>query len=669
MVFFDFNVPYLEPEKTDNNNGKKNTRLKIAVKAMELGYSGVAYNRCMKGVMSDNDRCTIYLFPVSSLLKASPTLSDSVKFHRELLKVPLNTPFRQYTRLTVTVENIVQAGVLNSGNPVLKTYDLVAVKPLNQTVFDHVCKVSEVDLIAIDFSERLPFRLKLPMVKAAIERGIYFEITYSHLISDIQARRQMVTNAKLLVDWTRGKNIIFTSGASSVNELRGPYDVANLSSLLGLSMERAKAATSKNCRALIARALRKKQFYKEAIRVEKIPSCQQVDTKEPWYADCNNWDEISSGEGDIQLDDIAKFFAASSKVPKTSKAIDFVSVTKDMPSHGMRLNDWLPAEDTPISDAKSDESPDMDKISKHPNGPEVVPFSHPKSLFSTCVEHQTPSTHILSTDGTQGETTSIFYEEPMSSDKVYEVPDAAEIVPHDTSSQDCISIIDVDLMLPDNVVSGLSSVGVSGTFFSCQANPVAPVSVGSTLTPEDHVHTNIVDDLVFPMETAPRLSASKESDSFPQIGNSEMLNSSDDAMGAHAVNMEKIISETRERKQIDLVAAGCDMPIVLGELEEIQNSCDAEVLLVDDKPVECHTNMQVDAALFADEVSQKGSFVEIEKHAQEGVIEMSSRAPDESTSGKGRVRRPAFPFPLHRLWRPVIFKKKSKKSRNRSKRL
>lgn len=53
---------------------------------------------------------------------------------------------------------------------------------------------------------------------------------------------------QLLVDWTRGKNLIFSSAAPSVNELRGPYDVANLSSLLGLSMERAKAAISKNCR-------------------------------------------------------------------------------------------------------------------------------------------------------------------------------------------------------------------------------------------------------------------------------------------------------------------------------------------------------------------------------------------------------------------------------------
>ena len=53
---------------------------------------------------------------------------------------------------------------------------------------------------------------------------------------------------QLLVDWTRGKNLIISSAASSAYVLRGPYDVANISSLLGLSMERAKAAVSKNCR-------------------------------------------------------------------------------------------------------------------------------------------------------------------------------------------------------------------------------------------------------------------------------------------------------------------------------------------------------------------------------------------------------------------------------------
>jgi ribonuclease P/MRP protein subunit RPP1 len=59
----------------------------------------------------------------------------------------LSTPFRQYTRLTVCVENPLQANALNAGNPILKTYDLVAVKPLNQTVFDIACERMAVSLI------------------------------------------------------------------------------------------------------------------------------------------------------------------------------------------------------------------------------------------------------------------------------------------------------------------------------------------------------------------------------------------------------------------------------------------------------------------------------------------------------------------------------------------
>ncbi|KAG4120622.1 hypothetical protein ERO13_D11G155700v2 [Gossypium hirsutum] len=55
-------------------------------------------------------------------------------------------------------------------------------------------------------------------------------------------------------------------------KLRGPNDVANLAYLLGLSMERAKAVISKNCRSLLTNALRRKHFFKEAIRVEAVSS-------------------------------------------------------------------------------------------------------------------------------------------------------------------------------------------------------------------------------------------------------------------------------------------------------------------------------------------------------------------------------------------------------------
>ena len=50
------------------------------------------------------------------------------------------------------------------------------------------------------------------------------------------------------MDWTKGKNLIISSGSPSVTELRGPNDVINLMSLLGLSSERARAAISVNCR-------------------------------------------------------------------------------------------------------------------------------------------------------------------------------------------------------------------------------------------------------------------------------------------------------------------------------------------------------------------------------------------------------------------------------------
>ncbi|XP_076900216.1 uncharacterized protein LOC143554320 [Bidens hawaiensis] len=333
MAFFDLNIPYTESPK-QNTPTAKSTRLKLTIKAMELGYSGVAYNRTITGVMSEADRCSIALFPLESVLKVSPSISNAVNFHRQLLNVPDTAPFRQYTRITVVVETPAQGACLNNGNPVLKTYDVVAVRPVKQEVFDLACKSYEVDIIAIDFSETR-FRLKQPLIKAAIERGVCFEITYSGLL-DRQLRRQMVSNAKLLVDWTRGKNIIFSSAAASVTEFRGPYDVANLAYLLGFSIERAKASVSKTCRTLLENSLRKKKFHKEAIKAELISS------NDDGFDDWLKWDPISSGQGDLQLDDMAKSFADSNKEPKTvNKAIDFVSVINELPSHGLQITDMV----------------------------------------------------------------------------------------------------------------------------------------------------------------------------------------------------------------------------------------------------------------------------------------------------------------------------------------
>ncbi|XP_008783772.2 protein GAMETOPHYTE DEFECTIVE 1 [Phoenix dactylifera] len=363
VLFFDLSVPYLERDDAaaSEKKARRDARLKAVVKAMELGYAAVAYDRPFRGVMSDADRCKIPPFPLSSLLGAAPALASTVAFHRDILGVPLSASFRQYSRLTVSISAKSAAAALHPGNPVLRTYDIAAVRPLNQVAFDEACKFSEVDIISIDFSQRLPFRLKLPMVDAAIKRGLFFEITYSHLIADVHVRRQMLSDAKLLVDWTRGKNLIISSAASTVNEIRGPYDVANLSAfLLGLSIERAKATISKNCRSLVANALRKKHCYKEAIRIERILPDEQLDSERVWLNDCNDWDPISSSQGDLpSLDDMTKFFSSAGKLSKSSNTIDFTSIADGMPfafgqhqtqvSSPKKLGSSATADDTPLA--------------------------------------------------------------------------------------------------------------------------------------------------------------------------------------------------------------------------------------------------------------------------------------------------------------------------------
>lgn len=143
MGFFDLNIPY------ETSQSSKTTRIKVVIKAMELGYTGIAYNRTIKGVMSDRDRCSITPLSLASLLNVAPSLASSVNLHRELLGIPRSSPFRQYTRLTVSVDTPAQCQALNSGNPILKTYDLVAVRPLNQSAFDYACEKSEVRYIYI----------------------------------------------------------------------------------------------------------------------------------------------------------------------------------------------------------------------------------------------------------------------------------------------------------------------------------------------------------------------------------------------------------------------------------------------------------------------------------------------------------------------------------------
>ncbi|KAL6341618.1 hypothetical protein AAG906_032739 [Vitis piasezkii] len=654
MGFFDLNIPY----DGTTAAGDKSSRIKVVVKAMELGYSGVAYNRKIKGVMSDSDSCSIPPLSLSSLLKLAPSLSSSVRFHRSLLGVPLSSPFRQYTRLTVAVDSSPQASALNSGNPVLKSYDLVAVRPLNQNAFDQACQVSEVDLIAIDFSEKLSFRLKLPMVKAAIKRGVYFEITYSNLISDIQSRKQVISNAKLLVDWTRGNNLIFSSAAPSVNELRGPYDVANLSSLLGLSMERAKAAISKNCRSLIANALRKKQFYKEAIRVELIPS-SEFDSNEPWSGNGLKWDPISSGEGDLLLDDMAKSFSAAGKVSKTVKAIDFASIVDNMPSHGLQLKDLLSGTKSvlqPVDNIKTlfptnggSEQPDMLKL--FPETEQTSSYNTPSKCQIS--GHEDSKKSFLPNDTSKADIdseeikthTTITEEEPNISNGLVDFsPIRTEI--DNLQSEECTAGSEANVVLPDDNLT-LCTVLMD---IECDAVCNADAD-GKFEVPTQTRDVNL---------------------SVLQNEESRNAKGFDVVLGAQSVTVDEVLVDTDMKNEASLSLASNNVLLHENSSErEFREPVDDSVLLSDGTPsVECYDELKGsnDSSVANHELLDE-MIVEAQKQADDSETEYPTI--NESISGKAKAkqrtpRRAALLFPFKRLVSPVLFKKKAHRKRNKT---
>lgn len=71
---------------------------------------------------------------------------------------------KQLNRITITIDDIVDAQVLTSGNDFLKKFDLLAVCPGNSKIFSYLCKTAEIDLISIDFTHKIPFPMKKKLV-------------------------------------------------------------------------------------------------------------------------------------------------------------------------------------------------------------------------------------------------------------------------------------------------------------------------------------------------------------------------------------------------------------------------------------------------------------------------------------------------------------------------
>ncbi|XP_075697332.1 ribonuclease P protein subunit p30 isoform X2 [Rhinoderma darwinii] len=245
-VFVDLNI---------TNCTEKRKLQSIIEMAAHLGYSAVAINH----VAEFEKKKAEIVKPISTtdLFPSPPTVQGK------------STPIRILTRLTIIATDPSHCNVLRSTSPVTRLYDIVAIYPKTEKLFHAACTNIDVDMICINVTEKYPFFFRRPPINAAIERGIFFELIYTPAIKDSTLRRYTISNALSLMQICKGKNIILSSGAEKPLELRGPYDVATLGLLFGLSERSAKAALSTNCRAALLHGETRKTAFGIAYTVKK----------------------------------------------------------------------------------------------------------------------------------------------------------------------------------------------------------------------------------------------------------------------------------------------------------------------------------------------------------------------------------------------------------------
>jgi RNase P/RNase MRP subunit p30 len=236
---------------------QRDKEMKSLVKrALELGWDCVAWNVSIAGKIGNSGAKPI------KPPDLDPVLFRDVQRQRALAMSNVQAAkFRQISRLTVTVDEVIDAHALTAGNETLRTFDIVAARAGNSKVFAYLCRHADIDVITIDFTHRLPFLFNKKLLDEAVSRGISFEVNYSSILGAAGARREVFSNTRVILQYLRGRNIIISSGAESTSLLRGPFDVCNIACVLGLTQQQAQNAIGENCASVLKHALARRCRY------------------------------------------------------------------------------------------------------------------------------------------------------------------------------------------------------------------------------------------------------------------------------------------------------------------------------------------------------------------------------------------------------------------------
>lgn len=161
--------------------------------------------------------------------------------------------FNGYTRLLLLYEDPKQAIHLNS-----QSYDILSLRPKDEKLLQLACSM-DIDIISLDLRNRFNFRHS--SIKQALTSNIFFELCYSQAL-DEDTRHVWMGNARQLIQITRGRNLIFSSGALNEMCQRDLHSVKNLALILGLEEKNMKQTFETNPQTVMRKAATRKLTFK-----------------------------------------------------------------------------------------------------------------------------------------------------------------------------------------------------------------------------------------------------------------------------------------------------------------------------------------------------------------------------------------------------------------------
>ncbi|CAL4083429.1 unnamed protein product, partial [Meganyctiphanes norvegica] len=222
--FCDLNIVFTTVEDT------KQTVLKAA----QLGYRTIAVNLEVTDESNSKQK--------KKKECECPTPPSIVLTAEDLKRYNLRQPPVILTRITITYSDPGSRLIYKSKYKNL--YDIMAYTPTTENAMKQLCQPSahDPDIISLDpnISE---CRYARKLIKSAIKKDTYFEISYSGCLGDTSvSRRNTIQLAQNLHQIARSMNIIVTSRARHPSQLRAPYDVINLGRFFALTEAGAKEA-------------------------------------------------------------------------------------------------------------------------------------------------------------------------------------------------------------------------------------------------------------------------------------------------------------------------------------------------------------------------------------------------------------------------------------------